>query len=53
MIEINNLKNYDCERHNLNMLSEGDAKYEVRNHGKWDDDELVAGTNHEEFTFVN
>ena len=29
------------------------GRYEVQNRGKWEDDELVAGANHEEFTFVN
>jgi len=40
-------------KNNINTLSKVGGKYEARNHGKWDDDELVSGTNYEEFTFVN
>ena len=52
-IEINNLKTYDCKRNNLNMFFKVGGKYEVRNYGKWNDDELVVGTKHEDFIFVD
>ena len=50
-IVINNRKTYNCKSVWI-MLSKVGGKYKVRNHGKWDD-ELVADTNREQFTFIN